>query len=164
MREKYATQVLYSCRYPSLVRSPVQMTASGSISFSSTMTRFIRFGTKKGEPTCGSEMWAMVTTFGSSLPPVTSAQTRDRRLASRSRGAGGGFATVAWDHTNQREPARPGPPGADPPRRVQWVPAWRRAPGPDVRRDAGRPLRRRDRRPAAREAVHGHDDPGGGRP
>src|SRR3989442_434200 len=27
------------------------------------MTRFIRLGTKYGEPTCGSEMWAMVTTF-----------------------------------------------------------------------------------------------------
>src|SRR6266571_1939078 len=35
---------------------------SGSSSFSSTMTRFMRFGTKYGEPTCGSEIWAMVTT------------------------------------------------------------------------------------------------------
>jgi hypothetical protein len=26
------------------------------------ITRFIRFGTKYGEPTCGSEMWAIVTT------------------------------------------------------------------------------------------------------
>src|SRR6266480_1011263 len=38
---------------------------SGSSWFSSTMTRFIRFGTKYGEPTCGSEMCAMVTTLKS---------------------------------------------------------------------------------------------------
>jgi hypothetical protein len=29
------------------------------------MTRFIMFGTKYGEPTCGSEMWAIVTTSSS---------------------------------------------------------------------------------------------------
>jgi hypothetical protein len=44
------------------VRSPLQMTASGRSSFSSTMTRFMRFGTKYGEPTWGSEMWAIVAT------------------------------------------------------------------------------------------------------
>ena len=37
-------------------------TRSGSSSFSSTITRFIRFGTKNGEPTCRSEMWAIVAT------------------------------------------------------------------------------------------------------
>ena len=46
MRSAYATQLLYSCRNPSLVRSPVTTTASGCSSLSSEMTRFIRFGTK----------------------------------------------------------------------------------------------------------------------
>src|ERR671937_2633479 len=53
------------------------MTASGSISFSSTMTRFIRLGTNIGDPTWGSEMWAMVTTMAL-VYPRGSARSPDR--------------------------------------------------------------------------------------
>ena len=82
MRSAYATQFLYSCRYPSAVRSPLTTTTSGRISLSSAITRFIRLGTKNCEPTCGSEMCAIVTTGDSSLVPRNGGGTQvtDQRL------------------------------------------------------------------------------------
>src|SRR5207244_5937521 len=54
--------------------------------FNSTMTRFIRLGTKKGEPTWRSEMWAIVTT--SSVYDHAEVPGRPCQRA----------GTVVWDH------------------------------------------------------------------
>src|SRR3989304_5045752 len=52
--------VLYSCRNPSFVKSPDPITTSGVSSLTSEIARFIRLGTKWTDPTCRSEMCAIV--------------------------------------------------------------------------------------------------------
>ena len=47
---RYAFASAYSCWKPNVVRSPEQMTMSGSSSLISMIARSARFGTKYGEP------------------------------------------------------------------------------------------------------------------
>ena len=59
MRSRYERATWYSCLNPKVVRSPEQITTSGSNSFTSEIARSRRFASKYGPPQWRSERWAM---------------------------------------------------------------------------------------------------------